>query len=85
MTPQSNQFTFMAIISSIIRPLVLTALTLGSFTTSTLAEEVSIPDPNLNTAIRATLGKPAGPLTQADMLSLTNLSAIFRNITNGSK
>ena len=75
----------MEIISPIISSLVLTVLTLTNFWTSALAQDVTIPDPNLNTAIRATLGKPAGPLTQADMLSLTNLSAMFRNITNGSE
>jgi formylglycine-generating enzyme required for sulfatase activity len=46
------------------------------------AQEVSIPDPNLNAVIRQALQKPNGPLTQSDMLGLTNLSAIFRNITN---
>jgi formylglycine-generating enzyme required for sulfatase activity len=57
-------------------------LILTGFAVSVLAQEVSIPDLNLNAAIRETLGKPAGPLTQPDMLGLTNLSAIFRNITN---
>ena len=46
------------------------------------AQEVVVPDPNLNTAIHEALGKPPGPLTQVDMLSLTNFGAIFRNITN---
>jgi flagellin-like protein len=72
----------MKIISPIIGSLVLIALTLTNFAASTLAQEVYIPDPNLNAVIRATLGKPNGPLTQTDMLGLTNLSAIFRNITN---
>src|ERR1043166_9036478 len=72
----------MKIIPPIIRPLVLTLLTLGSFTASTLAQEVTIPDPRLNTVIRETLGKPAGPLMQLDLLGLTNLTAISRNITN---
>lgn len=72
----------MKIISLIIRPLVLTALTLTNFAASTLAQEVSIPDPNLNAVVREALGKPNGPLTQSDMLSLTNLGAIFRSITN---
>jgi hypothetical protein len=57
-------------------------MALISSTTSTLAQEVSVPDPNFNAVIREALGKPNGPLTQADMLSLTNLGAIFRNITN---
>ena len=67
---------------NIIRPFVLTLLALTSLAASSQAQEVSIPDSGLNAAIRETLGKPAGPLTQLDMLSLTNLGAIFRNITN---
>lgn len=39
------------------------------------AQEVSIPDPGLNSAIRQALQKPVGPLTESDLLSLTNLSA----------
>jgi hypothetical protein len=66
----------------VVRPLILSALTLASSLTSPLAQEVSIPDPNFNAVIREALGKPNGPLTQQDMLSLTGLSAIFRNITN---
>src|SRR4051812_1304002 len=50
--------------------------------TSTLAQEVIIPDPGLNAAIREALHKPAGPLTEQDMLGLTNLSAGNRQITN---
>jgi len=82
MTPQSNQFTFMKIISPIIVSLVLTVLTLTNFVASTWAQEVSIPDPNFNAVIRQALQKPVGPITQQDMLGLTNLGAIFRNITN---
>src|SRR5215475_8819241 len=44
--------------------------------------QVSIPDPGLNAAIRGALQKPTGPLTQADMLSLTNLIAHQCNISN---
>ena len=65
-----------------VRRLVRTLLVLISFVTSTLAQEVSIPDPGLNAAIRATLQKPNEPLTQQDLLGLTNLTAISRNITN---
>src|SRR5881628_2328014 len=57
-------------------------LLLAIFTGSVSGQEVSIPDPNLNAVIREALQKPTGPLTQSDMLSLTGLSAIFRNITN---
>jgi Leucine-rich repeat (LRR) protein len=47
---------------------------------SARAQEVSIPDPALNTVIRETLAKPSGPLTVQDMLSLTNLDASFRGV-----
>ena len=43
-------------------------------------QEVSVPDPGLNAAIRATLQKPAGPLTEQDLLSLTNLNASRRDV-----
>jgi len=66
----------------IIRRHILTLLALASFTVSLRAQEVSIPDPNLNAVIRAALQKPIGPLTQSDMLGLTNLGAVFQNITN---
>jgi formylglycine-generating enzyme required for sulfatase activity len=46
------------------------------------AQEVSIPDPGLNAAIRDTLHKPAGPLTPEDLLSLTNLVAASRNVSS---
>jgi len=46
------------------------------------AQEIVIPDPSLNTVVRETLQKPIGPLTQEDLLNLTNLTAISRNINN---
>jgi formylglycine-generating enzyme required for sulfatase activity len=55
---------------------------LTGFMSSTFGQDVSVPDPGLNAAIRETLGKPAGPLTQQDMLSLTNLSARNRNVSS---
>ncbi len=53
-----------------------------SLLTPTSAQEVTIPDPGLNAAVRATLNKPVGPLTQQDMLGLTFLNAHDRNISN---
>ena len=44
------------------------------------AQEIVIPDPGLNAAIREKLQKPTGPLTELDLLSLTNLDAPNRNI-----
>jgi formylglycine-generating enzyme required for sulfatase activity len=46
------------------------------------AQEVSIPDPGLNAAIREALQKSSGPLTEQDLLSLTNLSAGGRSISS---
>ena len=54
----------------LIQPLVLTLLALTSFVATTLAQEVSIPDPGLDAAIREALQKPFGPLTEQDLLSL---------------
>jgi hypothetical protein len=42
------------------RPLVLTLLILASFATTILAQEVQIPDPGLNAAIREALQNPTG-------------------------
>ena len=63
--------------SSYMRSIVyfIRLLLLASIVTSALAQEVSIPDPGLNAAIREALQKPFGPLTQQDLLTLTNLSA----------
>ncbi len=47
-----------------------------------LAQEVAIPDPGLNAAVRTALQKPVGPLTDQDLLSLNLLSAGGRSITN---
>ena len=41
-----------------------------------------IQDPNLETAVRLTLQKPTGPLTEADLLSLTDLAAPNYQITS---
>jgi Leucine-rich repeat (LRR) protein len=45
-------------------------------------QTVTLPDPNLNATVRAALGKPTGNLTTLDMMSLTDLSAGGRLITN---
>jgi formylglycine-generating enzyme required for sulfatase activity len=58
------------------------ALALTSLVTTASAQEVIIPDPGLNAAVRETLNKPAGPLTPQDMLGLTFLNAHDRNISN---
>ena len=58
------------------------ALFLTSFLASALGQEVSIPDPGLNAAIRDALQKPTGPLTEQDLLGLSVLNAAGRNITS---
>jgi hypothetical protein len=67
-----------------LKPILSAVLTLAiaSVLTTARAQEVFIPDPGLNTAIRDALAKPTGPLTEADLLSLTFLSAGGRSITN---
>jgi formylglycine-generating enzyme required for sulfatase activity len=72
----------MKTIIPVIRPLVLTLLLLTHFAALTLAQEVQIPDPGLNAAIRDALQKPSGPLTEQDLLSLTNLNARSRNVAS---
>ena len=54
----------------------------AAFTYPACAQTVSIPDPALNAAVRAALQKPTGPLTQQDLLLLTNLSANGLGIQN---
>jgi len=61
---------------------IFATLVFASRTTSTFAQEISIPDPGLNAAIREALGKPSGPLTEQDLLSLTNLNARNRNVSS---
>ena len=61
---------------------ILATLILAGCMTSTFAQEISIPDPGLNAAIRDALGKPGGPLTEQDLLSLTNLNARNRNVSS---
>jgi len=72
----------MKTIIEFIRPLVSILLALTGFVASTLAQEVTIPDPGLNAAVREALQKPNGPLTEQDLLSLTNLDAGFREVSS---
>src|ERR1041385_688610 len=61
---------------------LIAALISAGFLFAANAQEVSIPDPNLNAAVREALNKPVGPLTEQDMLTLSNLDARSRNISN---
>jgi formylglycine-generating enzyme required for sulfatase activity len=61
--------------------IIATLILVGSMS-STVAEEISIPDAGLNAAIRQALNKPVGPLTAQDMLGLTNLDARSRSISS---
>src|SRR5512134_441241 len=70
-----------ALLSSFAPAVALLALLLvGSSTPTTRAQEVAIPDPGLNAAIREALQKPGGPLTEQDLLTMTELNADSRNI-----
>src|SRR4051794_14638829 len=57
-------------------------LFLTSLFATAVAQDVSIPDPGLNAAIRDALHKTVGSITQEDMLSLTNVDAGNRNINS---
>ena len=61
---------------------VVSTLILAGFMASARAQEVSIPDPGLNAAVREALQKPIGPLTESDLLRLTFLSACCRDISS---
>ena len=79
---QTHSFCNVKTIIPVIRPFVLTLLILANLAASTVAQEVSIPDPGLNATIREALQKPIGPLTEQDLLSLTNLNARSRNVAS---
>src|SRR6266540_1495842 len=66
----------------VIRWFTLASLVVIGFGTSARSQEVSIPDPGLNAAIREALGKPIGSLTEQDLLGLTNLNARNRNVSS---
>jgi formylglycine-generating enzyme required for sulfatase activity len=59
---------------------IILALMLSCLGAPALAQEVSVPDPGLNAAIRQALQKPAGPLTEQDLLNLTVLDASRRDV-----
>ena len=58
----------------------LTALDVIGYDLVEVPFEGLVPDPGLNAAIRAVLPKPVGPLTEQDLLSLTNLDASNRRV-----
>ena len=72
----------MKTIIPLVRPFVLTLLVLASFVITPMAQEVQIPDPGLNAAIREALQQPNGPLTEQDLLSLINLDASSRDVSS---
>jgi formylglycine-generating enzyme required for sulfatase activity len=72
----------MKIIFQLVRVVALIVVALSSRAVSTQAQLVFIPDPNLTAAIREALHKPDGTLSEQDLLSLTELAAGFRSITN---
>jgi hypothetical protein len=66
----------------LIRSIIVALLVLNTFVGLTRAQNVTILDAGLNAAIRATLAKPTGPLSVQDLLTLTNLDASNRSISN---
>jgi hypothetical protein len=58
----------------------LTALDVIGYDLVPAPFEGLVPDPGLNAAIRTVLQKPVGPLTEQDLLSLTNLDASNRRV-----
>lgn len=60
-------------------PVIALVILTGSLA-SARAQEVSIPDPGLDAAIRDVLQRPTGLLTEQDLLSLTNLNAARRSV-----
>jgi formylglycine-generating enzyme required for sulfatase activity len=66
----------------LMRTVLLSGFFLATLPAAIHAQEVSIPDPGLNASIREALGKPGGPLTTADMLTLTTLNARARNVSS---
>jgi hypothetical protein len=59
---------------------VLATLILAGTAISARAQQITIPDAGLDAAIRDALRKPVGPLSQQDLLALTNLNASARSI-----
>jgi Leucine-rich repeat (LRR) protein len=45
-------------------------------------QPVTLPDPQLEAAVRSTIGKPSGPLNSVDLLNVTHLAADSAGITN---
>jgi hypothetical protein len=58
----------------------LTALDVIGYDLVETPHEGLVPDPGLNAAIRAVLQKPVGPVTEQDLLVLTNLDASNRHV-----
>ena len=62
--------------------MLATALLLCRVAPARAQTNVTFPDPNLEAAVRRTLGKPTGALTTADLSALTSLFADWQQITN---
>src|SRR4030095_14218724 len=75
---RSNTQTDVMIIRAIY--FILGTLILAGIAISARAQQITIPDQGLDAAIRDALRKPVEPLTQQDLLTLTNLNASKRSI-----
>ena len=78
--PTTTSATPTTVIQPVRTIYLFTSLAFALFFGSATAQEVVIPDPGLDAAIREALQKPTGPLTEPDLLSLTHLDAPNRNI-----
>ena len=67
---RSNTQTDVMILRAIF--FIVGTLILAGVAISAGAQQITIPDPALDAAIRDALHKPIGPLTQQDLLTLTN-------------
>jgi Leucine-rich repeat (LRR) protein len=80
-TPTTNQPNTTTITLSATNDVGLVANMIARVTVVT-PRPVVIPDPNLDAAVRRTLGKTAGSLTSLDLMALTDLVANSSQITN---
>src|SRR5262245_49767055 len=78
----SSAINFMKSTARTLRPFSLALFILTGCLVSGVAQEVALPDPGVNAAVRDALQKPIGPLTEQDLLGLTGLSACCRDVSN---
>ena len=75
---QLGRIQYRKSIKTTLLPVLLIVLVLG--VTKMQGQEVFIPDPGLNSAVRDAVEKPTGPLTVQDMLGMVKLNANQRGV-----